>query len=169
MTPEMIRSIVFAAIAAVIFAAGWLAQGWRMDTEISSLKREHAEQTATAATEAATRLQDSIKLAETLQLRVAKQENARQAITEEKDRELKRLTTGRACLNAGTVRLLNRGPGLKPAAVPAPASEPVSADAGFATDTDVGLWANAARRSYDTCRGRIAALADFYQEQESAR
>ncbi len=169
MSIEAGRLALLAIIGALIFVTGWAVEGWRKDAEIAELKRNHAEQSASAATAASARLQASIKHGEALQLRVAEQENARQAITEEKDRELKRLTTGRPCLNAGTVRLLNRGPGFKPAAVPAPTGEPVSADAGFATDADVGIWANAARRSYDTCRGRLAALADFYQDQESAR
>ena len=55
---------------------------------------------------------------------------------------------------------------LKPAGVPEAAFEPVSAAAAFATDTDVGLWAAGARRAYDTCRGRLQAIADFYGEIE---
>jgi len=49
--------------------------------------------------------------------------------------------------------------------VPAPAGQPAGADAAFATDTDVAEWAAHARRSYDTCRGRLDAVRDFYQEE----
>lgn len=59
------------------------------------------------------------------------------------------LTTGRECLSAGAVRLLNSPAG----DVPSAASEPASAAGAFATDRDVG---DALAR----CRGEHAKLSD---------
>jgi len=52
--------------------------------------------------------------------------------------------------------------GLHAPGVPEAPGGVVPADGAFATDTDVGLWIAGAQRSYNTCRGRLQAVADFY-------
>jgi hypothetical protein len=65
-----------------------------------------------------------------LQARLAAEETNRQTQAQEHAREIKRLTTGRPCLNAGTRRLLNEPAiGLRNSGLPAPASGAAAADA----------------------------------------
>lgn len=135
------------------------------DAQIARLQRSYAEQAERAAVKARADLQTAVQRGEALSARITAEEATRQTQTEEKTHVIRRVTTGRPCLGSAAVRLLNEPAGLKPIALSAPASQPAGADAAFATDTDVGLWANNARRQYDTCRGRLGAVADFYPEE----
>ena len=165
MTPEIIKAVIVAAFAALLFAAGWQTNGWRKDGEIARIERAHAEQRARDAEAAAEEIAAATKRGNELAARVTAAESTRDAALEETRDALRKITTGKPCLPAAAVRLLNQSAGLKPAALPAAPGQPAGADAAFATDTDVGQWAAAAIRHYDTCRGRLDAIADFYKDQ----
>ena len=162
MTPEAIRAIIFSALAALLFTAGWTANGWRKNVEIERIERAHADQRARDAVAAADEIAAAQQRGDTLAARVAAAETTRDTAHQETQHALRKVTTGKPCLSGPALRLLNHAAG--PAAVPAPAGQPAGADAAFATDTDVAEWAAYARRSYDTCRGRLDAVRDFYQE-----
>ena len=134
------------------------------NAEIAELRASHAVVAALSAQSALYRLQDANRRGDALAARAAAAESLSQTHIEEKNDAIRRLTAGRPCLGSAAVRLLNQPAGLKPAAVPETASQPAGADAAFATDTDVGLWANTARRQYDTCRGRLGAVAEFFED-----
>lgn len=134
------------------------------NAEIADLRASHSAAQARTAQDALYRLQDANRRGDALAARAAAAESLSQTQTEEKNDAIRRLTAGRPCLGSAAVRLLNQPAGLKPAAMPETARQPAGADAAFATDTDVGLWANTARRQYDTCRGRLAAVAEFFED-----
>jgi prophage endopeptidase len=162
MTPELIKAAAIAALAALIFAAGWMTEGWRKDGQIARLESAQANERARDAAESAAELQAAVSRGNELAARVAAAEATRDTALQETQHALRKTTTGRPCLNAGAVRLLN-GPGLA-APMPAAAGQPAGADAPAASDTDVAFWAAHARRAYDTCRGRIDALNEFFEE-----
>ena len=121
--------------------------------------------TGGTAEAALARLQHAQARGDALEERLAVEEASRQSQALEHAREIKRLTTGRPCLNAGTVRLLNESTiGLRASTLPTPASGAIAADAAAASDTDVAGWIDAARRQYDACRDRLGALIDWHQE-----
>lgn len=152
-----------AALAAAGFATGWTANGWRLGTELADVHTAHAKAAEQAATDAAARLIAATTRGDTLQFRLAEAEALTEKALQETQYALRRVTTGRPCLNGAAVRLLNNaGAGAAGAAVPGAAGEPDGADAAAATDTDVALWAAHARRSYDACRGRLDALRAFF-------
>lgn len=130
--------------------------------QISALHQAYAEERSRAADAAYVALREVVQRSEQLSRQVAEAEAARQLVYEEKTHAIRRLTTGRRCLDSAAVRLLNDAPGLNPNALPAAAGQFAGAATAFASDTDVGLWAASARRAYDTCRGRLAAVARFY-------
>jgi len=163
MTPDAIKAIIVAALAALLVTAGWTANGWRKNVEIERLERTHADQRASDAVAAADEIAAAQQRGDTLAARVAAAETTRDTALQETQHALRKVTTGKPCLSGPALRLLNGTAGL--AAVPAPAGQPAGADAAFATDTDVAEWAAHARRSYDTCRGRLDAVRDFYQEE----
>ncbi len=165
MTPEIIKTIILAAVAALLFAAGWQVEGWRKDAEIERIERAHAEQRARDAVAAADEIRAAVRRGDELAARVAAAESTRDTALQETQDALRRVTTGRPCLGGAAVRLLNESAGLRPAGVPAPAGQPAGADAAAASDTDVAQWAASCVRHYDTCRGRLAAIAEFHQEQ----
>lgn len=164
MTPETSKALVFAVIGALLFAAGWAVEGWRMGSEIATIKSDQAVIDRKVAEDNARVLTQAIARGDRLTERLAAAELVRDQLKEEKDDAIRRLTVGRRCLDGAAVRVLNSAmpASLKLGHAPEAAGQPVPADAGFATDTDVGLWINGARRSYDTCRGRLQAIADFY-------
>lgn len=172
MSAEAIRALVIAAIAAAIFGLGWTVEGWRKDAEIALIKASHAEATEKAATENAVALDNARHRGDQLALQLAGWENTLTAFAEEKNREIAQLLTGRRCLDAGVVRVLNRQSGaqlsgsvpqatslvLRPDATPAAPAD----DRAFATDADVAQWIGLCQRSYDTCRARLDAIGNFY-------
>lgn len=168
--PFWVDALLAAAALTLAFGAGWAVNGWRLQAALADLKKTHAEAVAKAATENAELLAFAGKRAGEIAHRLAQSENALAKITLEKDHEIRRLTTGRRCLDAGAVRVLNQpADSEQPAgAVPDATAPSVLSDAAFATDTDVGTWIAHAQRSYDTCRGRLDAIADFYAGESRA-
>jgi hypothetical protein len=160
------QTIAASAIAVICFAAGWVTEGWRKDTEISDLKTTQAAAESRDVQAAIGRLTTANKRADELQNRLAAAQVTIDLLAEEKSLATRQLTVGRRCLDGAAVRMLNNTASLEPAAVPAAAGESLRADAAFATDTDVGLWVIQCQRGYKTCSGRLDAIADFYGEKE---
>ena len=87
-------------------------------------------------------------------------ERNRQIEAEKREKEdaLRKVTVGRPCLSAPAVRVLNTS-----LSMPEAKSDSISADAAFATDTDVAEWANDAIAQYDLCRNNLDRIAEFYR------
>lgn len=159
-----LKAVIAAGLAVLLFGTGWAVNGWRLHGRIAEIEAGHARTAAQQAGAALERLQVAQARGDRLVRQIAEADSARIQAQQEKNDAIRRLTAGRRCLDGDAVRLLNDAAGLKPRGVSETAWRAAGSDAGFATDTDVGLWAGEARRAYDTCRGRLAALADFYQD-----
>ena len=94
--------------------------------------------------------------------RVAHEETHRDQINQEKSRVIRPFVTGRPCLAGAAVRLLNLPDGIQPGAVSEAARQSLPADGGAATDLDIVEWIGLCKRSYNTCRGRLQAIHDFF-------
>ena len=161
------KTAVFLVYGVVLVGAGLVGASLMAnvkDRQIAELQEGYANERARAAQARLYELQRWQKRAHDAEAAQAQSEQAAVAASEEKERAIRRLTAGRPCLDGAVVRVLNQPAGLKPADLPTVAAEPGGADAGFATDTDVALWAASCRRHYDTCRGRIAAIAEITAE-----
>lgn len=173
MTPEAVKTEIklalCLALAIVVFAAGWTAADWRAGVEIARLKQARAEENEQAVTEINRELTKAQKRGDDLAALLAASELKQLTLEEEQKSEIRRLTTGKPCLSHAAVSVLNR-PDLparaKPGAVAEAAGQPVSTDAAFASDTDVSLWIAGAQRAYNTCRGRLRAIENFYDREE---
>lgn len=137
---------------------------WRVEVSHHSLtKTEHAEQAVKAAQAATARLAEAAAINTRIVAEVARQERQITQLNQEKNNALRQVTTGRRCLDAAAVRLLNHaGPG----PVSGSGSEPLPAATTFASDQDVGEWIAGARQAYDTCRARIDGIASFYADKQ---
>ncbi|QDL55332.1 hypothetical protein [Rhodoferax aquaticus] len=92
-------------------------------------------------------------------------------LTTEKQHAIKLATTGRVCLGADALRVLDKSPGITVSGPPqtpgsaAAAGEAIAAHTDFAShfasDTDIGLWIIDAGASYEVCRARLDALIDW--------
>jgi len=159
--------LLFAGWTLLVGFAGWQTgreqEQDRCTATVATLKADQAQKERQATQAALDRLQEAQARGDALQARLAVAETTRQAQAQENAYEIKRLTTGRPCLNAGTVRLLNESPGsLSAPTLPAPAGGAAAADAPASSDTDVANWIDAARRQYDTCRDRLSALITWH-------
>lgn len=173
MKPETVRTIVLSVIAALIFAAGWLANGWRHSAEMSQLETEHARAESLAAKANAKTLAAANNRADALQSELSAWQQTLSAYAQEKTNEIARLATGRRCLDGALVRVLNQPTGGRlGGSVPQAAGGLVrpttgtgadSDDGAFATDADIAAWANQCRHRYDTCRAHRDAIRSFYE------
>lgn len=152
-------SLGAALVAFGIWLGGVFERTERLTLELA-WEQERAA-LADARTKAISRALDIEREGEAIAVALAASETARNQLAKDKTREIARLTSGRKCLSADAVGLLNTAstdPGLR---LPAPAADSARTAATFATDTDVGQWASAARDQYDLCRGRIDALRQW--------
>jgi hypothetical protein len=167
MNPATMRALVVLTAFLIGAALAGVFERAVKNAEIADLNAAWKAEKAKAAESTLARVSAANVRADKLAGQLAESESARQTQAQENQREIRRLTTGRPCLSGAVVRLLNTPNGLTGRALPKAASEPVRADAAAATDTDVALWADFARRAYDTCRGRLQAIADFYAGEQS--
>lgn len=85
----------------------------------------------------------------------------------EKQNAIKVVTSGRACLGADALRVLDTAPGITVArptqatSSPAAAGEAPAPDSSISTDTDIALWIIDAGADYEVCRTRLDALIDW--------
>lgn len=163
MSRGLIYLLLWSAYTSACLLAGVWTESNAKNAEIDRLKLNHATQQRVAAEAALLDFQGAQARADQLQNRLAAADRSRQTQALEHAREIKRLATGRPCLNAGLVGLLNGAGGTAPAAVPETAGQPAAADAAAASDSDVAGWIDHAQRQYDACRDRVQALSDFHQ------
>lgn len=162
--PVWLRVAAALGVVLAIFLAGSRFEGGRKDVEIAAIKRDAAQEKANAATTALHRLLQEQARGDAMARSLESAKAAIDTLTEEKKDAIRRLTVGRPCLDRAVVRVLNQPAGLQPAAVPPAAGQPAADDAAFATDTDVGLWIAQCQGGYDTCRSRLQAVADYFND-----
>jgi hypothetical protein len=139
--------LTFAALGSGLLAGWWITRVYYR-ADIAALKQTYAEEQAAAATDALARLQAANRKGDELAAQVAAAETARKQLGKEKDREIQNLTTGRPCLGADVVRLLNSGhPG-------AGVREQLPEASGFTLDADSALAADTASGS----RGQVTGM-----------
>jgi prophage endopeptidase len=167
--PDWAYALLAVLLITLGFGAGWTANGWRKDAQIAEINQGHANAAARAAEENAASLAAANLRGDNIALQLAGWENTLTVFAQEKTHEIERLTVGRRCLDGAAVRVLNQSVSLQqPRLIPEATSEPVRTDVAFATDTDVGSWIVICQRGYQTCSGRLDAIAKFYSGDASA-
>jgi hypothetical protein len=165
---SLLPALAFIGWTVLTGYAGWLTgsgqEADRCQARVATLRADAADAARLSVESALDHLQKAQARGDHLEIRLAKEEEARQTQEKYYAEEIKRLTKGRRCLDAPAVRLLNAAPGLPAGrqSVSAPAGRPAGQNAGIASDTDVALWINAAKRQYETCRSRLDALIDWH-------
>lgn len=164
--PLWLDALILAGLVTLSYGAGWAVNGWRLNAEIERIKGAHQAEIARNALAATVRLEDAQKLNDKIAAELNDLRLARAKQDREKDNEIKRLTTGRRCLDAAVVSVLNGSTTASAGAVPEAGSEPLPGTARFATDSDVGLWARACRSAYESCRADRAGIRQFYEGEQ---
>ncbi|MDD3938030.1 hypothetical protein [Rhodoferax sp.] len=146
---------------------GMRLQNAQLAKELAACHSDAAQAMQAGKTLERVRFEDALRAhdAATRTLQTSRQALAKQL--EKTRRDLQTLTTGRACLDADAIGVLQRSPAFTPdagAAMPTPARQPARAAAGVATDTDVAGWMATAADQYEACRARIRAIAQWEQQ-----
>lgn len=134
--------------------------------ELARLQQAQAQAAQQQAQASAQQLLAAQQRADTLYQRLAASQRQRQRLTQEKHHALTLATTGRPCLDATALGLLEHASGLsveQPRGLPAAPGGAAAADQRFATDTDIGTWAVAAGAHFEACRERLDALIDWHR------
>lgn len=173
-------------LVVLVTASLWRACSSEPDAKVAQRARteQAATQRAATAEAALAREHQAQALSDSLAARLAQAEKDLATTAKERDEALTKATTGRVCFGSAALRVLNGAPGIRVAAVPAPAPGaaaahgPAAADTGgqpglsagigtddgagsVATDTGVSRWVAAAGAQYETCRARLDALIDY--------
>ena len=157
-----VKLALLVAFGAACFAGGWAVEGWRMGARIAGVEVSEAKRDQSVAEANLAQVVAGEVRGDALVERVAHEETHRDQINQEKSRVVRSFVTGRPCLAGAAVRLLNLPDGIQPGAVSEAASESLPGDAGAATDLDIVEWIGLCKRSYNTCRGRLQAIHDFF-------
>jgi hypothetical protein len=151
---------VIALVASALGGSALMAD--HKNAIIAEMKTNQAQAEAAVIEAAAERWKKAEARADTLVKQLAEADQARAKTALEHSHEIKKLSSGKPCFNAGLVRLLNQsGPRNEAPGLSASASSAAPEDGAFASDSDVAHWAANARTQYDTCRDRLGALIDF--------
>lgn len=153
-----IAALMIALSGAIL--GGFLTRAWYLH-EIDTLRLQHAQEQHAVLLAQGSRVQATKQRGDELEYRLNNALAQAQKITRERDDALRKSTSGKDCLSAAAVGLLN-SPGGGAGAVP---QTPGGADAengAAATDTDVAIWISYAIDQYDTCRARLGALIDWW-------
>ena len=107
-------------------------------------------------------LQEAQNRGDSLSAKLLRQEDLIIKFKMEKLNEIRKTTTGRACLGGATLRLLDKAPGISVSNLPPPTSGAAEASEPVATDTDVSVWIGNAGADYEVCRTRLDALIEWH-------
>lgn len=162
-------------VGVVAFAAGsavWTVARAPLLVQLAEIERDHSRQQLRASEDAINRLQVANARGDELTQTLLQREDQIKQLSREKRDAIAEATTGRPCLGASALRLLNGAPGINVAGMPAPTGSAAAAGATatadpdaqglVATDTDVAGWSVDAGAQYEVCRGRLDALIDWH-------
>ena len=138
------------------------------NAQIAELKLEQTQAIQAAEQLYQQRYRAEIARGDALSNQLAKTEQSLTQRTLEVQRAIHHVTTGRACLSADAVRLLNHADSDR-LAVPNATGASVTENAAIATDTDVAGWIGNTQGQYETCRARLGALIDYQQGANDGR
>lgn len=160
------RLILVGLVFVAGFGVGHKAGQAPLQVDLAEQRATTAETSRLRAMAAARALTDAQTLGNQLTERLGNSLAQITTLQKEKADEIRRLTTGRRCLSADAVRVLNTPAGDRASAdVPQAPGGADAPDGAFASDYDVGLWISHAQGQYDECRGRLDALIDFVEGQ----
>lgn len=145
-------------LGALLIVLALFAAGFGYGVKVT--KGRHAAEQIAAERLATLKYRAEVERGNDLSARLAAAEAITHEKTIERIKHVKNVTTGRDCLSADAVSLLNSSGKLT---LRETARQPPAENAGApaATDTDVEAWAIEASGQYETCAWRINALIDF--------
>ena len=149
------------AIAACLVYGDWLDA--RHEARVSKIKETYATEKKLDAEGEAALLQAAQDRGDQLSAALLATTDLNDQLRTEVHLALNKKTTGRACLNEPTLRVLSTAPGITVSGLPEAPSSAAAAGEATATDSDVAHWAADAGAAYRTCSSRLDALIDWHE------
>lgn len=163
--------LAIAALAGALIGSGggWFFTGLYYDAEITTIKNDQlTKENAALATYQDLYIKETAR-GDGLSAALSATEDQLAQRTQEVQHALQKVTTGRACLNGATVRVLNHTEQPTAGTVPEATGASVTESGAIATDTDVAGWIGGTQGKYNTCRSRLNTLIDFEQGRPDER
>lgn len=135
--------------------------------ELAGVRQAYAETGKLQALASARGLSQAQQRGDALTTRLVTRQAQIDQLRKQQHDAIQALTTGRYCLSADAVRVLNSAAAPTnggPVDVPPPPGSAAATGEAFAADHDVGLWINAAQAQYKQCRDWLDALIDWHTQ-----
>lgn len=159
---SLAAKLLLLVLAACLGAAGGYRMGQTpLQVELANLRTQHAETERLRSNAAARTLQAAQERGHALSTQLAQRQQTITALERKRHAALQPYLSGRPCLDAGAVGVLNDDTHSATSDLSKTASAPAATDARFATDTDVGSWISNTKAAYNDCTARLDALIDW--------
>lgn len=160
--------IGLAVVALGCAGLGWFVGRAPLQVQLAQQTTAHAQEQVQLIRRTVAALQAAQAHGDALSAGLLQQQTQIDQLKSEATRAIKKATSGKPCLNAPALRLLNTAPGLGVRDLsPATGSTPAAGEP-FATDTDVAFWIVDAGAAFETCRTRLDALIDWHTPTQPA-
>jgi len=142
--------------------SGYLYADARRLAEIEGIKRAYAEEKQRVQADAMRRLEVATQRGKEAASKLLAAESNLRKSREALRHAKAKYTTGRNCLSANAVRMLNNAGRASSDTASSAAAKDASR---FATDQDLWNWSENARHSYQICARRLNALIDYLEKE----
>ena len=165
----LVRLASIAAMAVCVGGAGYELGRAPLKVQLAQQAKAYATEKQHLAEAAATLLAEAQARGDALTTGLLTQQTQIDQLKTEARRAIPLLTTGKPCLSAAALRVLDNAPGLDVAGLPPATGGAAAAGARIATDTDIGGWAVDAGAGFSVCRARLDALIDWHAAAPESR
>lgn len=141
---------------------GWAMGRAPLQVQLARLSAEHAAEKQQLAQNAFETLQAAQARGDALSAGLLTQQTKIDQLKTEARRAITQATTGKPCLNAPALRLLDSAPGLRIAGLSPATGGAAAAGEPVATDTNIAVWIVDAGAAFEGCRTRLDALIDWH-------
>lgn len=160
MNTPLVALISGLLVATALVWAGYRHGSYAARLELEAYKRQAAEASVKETNALIQAMQAAQERADALTRELADANALAAKTRKERDNALKTKTSGKPCLSADAVQLLNTSN------LPKTAGSTAGKNAGnAATDTDVAFWASDAQSRYAECARRLNALIRYEEER----
>nr|VFK21759.1 MAG: hypothetical protein BECKLFY1418C_GA0070996_110214 [Candidatus Kentron sp. LFY] len=166
---KLLGLLLTTTVGAALAGTGvWHFQGGK----IARMERDHAQRMVEHSAAANARLQAAIAKGDRLYLQLSETNTELRTEYEKATKEIEHLTTGKHCLGAAVVGVLDGTSSDTGLSVPEATSRPAATSAPpatdphdrYATDTDIAGWIADAKRRHGECRAKLDALIAWHEE-----
>ena len=162
----LVTGAILMVCGAMSGMAGWNLGRSPLQVQLAKLSADHAAEKQQLAQHAFEALQAAQTRGDALSTGLLTQQTQINQLKTQARHAITQATTGKPCLNAPALRLLDRAPGIDIRGLPPAPGRAVAAGESFASDTDIAVWIVDAGAAFEVCRARLDALIGWHTTQK---